>query len=127
EQRGEDAYDGPETGPDVDNRDTNPHGRPSLFPGDAHQSAVGLHQGVVARARCHGSRAAEGRQTAVDQTRFARGELGGPEAERLDAVGAQVLNEYISALHDEPQQHVAASALAQIESRTELVPVERME
>ncbi len=101
EKCGEHADHGPHAGRHVHDRGPHAHRLLVRFPCHAHQSAKGLHQGVVAWTileRPHGSKRTDG---AVDERRFEFSQRVRIESEFRGRSRPQVLNDHIGALENE--------------------------
>jgi len=126
DERHRDAVRGEHARHDVGNRHAEPERRAVGRARDAHQAALGLHHGVVARLVPSRTGLAEPRDGAVDQAGIPRGDRVVVESLSGQRARAEVFDEHV-ALRDETIEDRATVRMFEVERDALLVPVDAHE
>ncbi len=124
EQRGEDRLDGIRAGCEVDEGDAEPHRIAVGLARDRHEAGLGLHHEVIAGTICERRRAPVARDRAMNEPRVARAQAFIGEAKRLEAGGAEVLDEYVG-LAGKLRQNGAPALSLEIDRDALLAAIDR--
>src|SRR5579875_564335 len=117
----------PYAGADVDNGNTHPHRGSAVLSHNAHQSAMGLHQRVIARAIAERPDPPESAEIAIDEARLLGGQDRGGKPKFVKRTEFQILHHHVHALENKASQSGNLGRIREIDGNPALGAIDRLE